>query len=420
MNDDINSEVKPLYLNRSFMLLMAARFVSQIGDRIHFFALTWYILNKIGTGSAVGTIMIFATAPSVIMGPFTGVIADRFDRRRIMIAMDTTRALIAVILGYLVMKDQAPLWSLYVGTGLLAMCSAMYFPTGQAMFPNLIDESQLLKANSLNSFLNSLAMIVGPVLGGILFGLVGTEGAFGLNGITFVFSALCEVFIIAPKLIKHAEVKVQDFKTNLVEGFRFIYRTKALLAMLLFGLTVNFFFFPIQDVIQPIIVKNIIKLSAEDYGKIIAFFPGGLLLSTLLIQLLPQPKKKYKFMLWSMFSQSMGLVLLALPILPIFMDSIAVERYFYLYCAIALIRGLAFGFTNVPMAVVNQKLTPDEFRGRVYALQGTFYQGLMPVSMGIAGFMSDVVPAYAICIFAGLAMGAACLIMFRVEGIKQI
>jgi hypothetical protein len=72
------------------------------------------------------------------------------------------------------------------------------------------------------------------------------------------------------------------------------------------------------------------------------------------------------------------------------------------------------------MQVVNQKLTPDEFRGRVYALQGTFYQGLMPISMGIAGFMVDVIPAFAICIFAGAAMGAACILMFKVEGIKQI
>lgn len=419
MSDDLR-EIKPIYFNRNFMLLMAARFVSQVGDRIHFFALTWYILNKIGTGSAVGTIMIFATAPSVIMGPFTGVLADRFDRRKIMIAMDTARAIIAVSLGYLVMRNQAPLWTLYLGTGLLAVCSAMYFPTGAAMFPNLVPDSQLLKANSLNSLLNSLAMIIGPVVGGILFGLVGTEGAFALNGTTFVFSALCEVFIIAPRLIKHAEVKMQDFKGNLIEGFKFVYQTKALLAMLLFGLVVNFFFFPVQDIIQPIIVKNIIKLSAEDYGKIIAFFPGGLLLSTLLIQILPQPKKKYKFMLWSMFSQSMGLILLALPILPAFMDSISAERYFYLYSGITLLRGLAFGFTNVPMQVVNQKLIPDEFRGRVYALQGTFYQGLMPLSMGIAGFMVDVVPAFAICIFAGLAMGTACLAMFKVKGIKQI
>jgi Na+/melibiose symporter-like transporter len=122
MSEDV-TEVKPLYFNRNFMLLMAARFVSQIGDRIHFFALTWYILNKIGTGSAVGTIMIFATAPSVIMGPFTGVLADRFDRRKIMIAMDAIRAIIAVTLGYLVIRDQAALWTLYLGTGLLAMCS---------------------------------------------------------------------------------------------------------------------------------------------------------------------------------------------------------------------------------------------------------------------------------------------------------
>ncbi len=413
-------EVKPLYFNRNFMLLMSARFVSQVGDRIHYFALTWYILNKIGTGSAVGTIMIFATLPSVIMGPFTGVLADRFDRRKIMIAMDSVRAVIAVILGYLVMRDQAPLWSLYLGTGLLAICGALYNPTGNALFPSLVQDSQLLKANSMNSLLSSLALIIGPVVGGILFGLAGTQGAFALNGTTFIFSALCEMFIVSPRLIKRVEVSIKDFRENILEGFKFVYKTKALLAMLLFGLVVNFFFYPVQDIIQPIIVKNIIKLNAEEYGRIIAFFPGGLLLSTLLIQVMPQPKKKYKFMLWSMFCQAMGLILLALPILPVFASGIDTERYFYLYCGITLLRGLAFGFTNVPMQVVNQKITPDEFRGRVYALQGTFYQGLMPIAMGIAGFMVDAVPAYGICIFAGAAMGIACLLMFRVEGIKQV
>lgn len=413
-------EIKPLYLNRNFVLLMAARFVSQVGDRIHFFALTWYILNKIGTGSAVGTIMIFATAPSVIIGPFTGVLADRFDRRKIMISMDVVRGLIAVSLGYLVLIDRAPLWTLYLGTGLLAICSAMYFPTGAAMFPNLVDDTQLMKANSTNSFLGSTSAIIGPVIGGILFGLVGTQGAFAVNGVTFAISALCEAFIIAPKLMRHGEATTADYWKNFTGGLKFVFKTKALFAMLIFGLIVNFFFFPIQDVVQPIVVKKILKLSAENYGTIVAFFPGGLLFSTLLIQVLPQSGKKYKFMLWSMFSQAMGLIMLAVPILPVFVNNISQEAFFYIYCAITLVRGMAFGFTNVPMQVVNQKLTPDEFRGRVYALQGTFYQGLMPISMGLVGFMTDVVPAYAICIFAGICMGAACLAMFRVEGIKQI
>ncbi|MGE5631851.1 MAG: MFS transporter [Caulobacteraceae bacterium] len=417
MND--TREVKPLYFNRNFVLLMAARFVSLIGDRIHFFALTWYILNKIGTGSAVGTIMIFSTAPSVIIGPFTGVLADRFDRRKIMIFMDAVRGAVAITLGYLVLIDRAPLWTLYAGTCILAICGAMYNPTSQALFPNLVGDTQLLNANSTASLLNSTSMILGPVIGGILFGIVGTQGSFAINAVTFVFSAVCEIFIVAPRIVKHADIKAKDFFNNLVEGFKFVYKTKALLAMLIFGSIVNFFFFPVQDVIQPIVVKNILLLSAEDYGKIVAFFPGGLLFSTLLIQLLPQPRKKYKFMLWSMFSQAMGLIVLAVPILPLLLNSTK-PNAFMLYCVITLFRGMAFGFTNVPMQVVNQKLTPDEFRGRVFALQSTFYQGLMPISMGLAGFMVDIFPAYAICIFAGVCMGAACLAMFRVEGIKQI
>ncbi len=412
--------VKPLYLNRNFVLLLAARFVSQMGDRIHFFALTWYILNRIGKGSAVGVIMIFATAPSVLIGPFTGVLADRFDRRTIMIWMDAVRAILALGLGYLVWIDCAPLWVLYVATCLLTICSAFYFPTGAAMFPNLVDESQLMKANSVNSFLLGLSSIMGPVVGGFFFSMAGTQGAFAINGATFLFSAVCEVFIVAPRLAKHMNVKAKAFFHNLKEGFVFVYRTKALFAMLIFGCVVNFFFFPIQDVIQPIIIKNVLNLSVEQYGTIIAFFPFGYLLSTLILNVMPQPKKKHKFMLWSMFSQSMGLILLAVPILPFMMMLLKPRDFFFIYCAIALIRGLAFGFTNVPMQVVNQKLTPDEFRGRVFALQGTFYQGLMPVAMGAAGIISDLVPAYWICLAAGICMGAACIAMFKVEGIKTV
>lgn len=415
-----STEVKPLHLNKNFILLIAARFVSQMGDRIHFFALTWYILNKIGKGSAVGMIMIFATAPSVLIGPFTGVLADRFDRRTIMIWMDAIRGGLAISLGYLVLIDHTPLWTLYVATGLLAICSAFYFPTGAAMFPNLVDESQLMKANSINSFLLGLSSILGPVIGGFFFGIAGTQGAFAINGATFLFSALCEVFIVAPRLVKHMNVKAKAFYNNLIEGFVFVYKTKALFAMLVFGCVVNFFFFPIQDVIQPIIIKNVLNLSAAEYGGIVAFFPFGYLLSTLIINVMPQPEKKHKFMLWSMFSQSMGLILLAVPILPVMTALFKPSQFFYIYCSIALIRGLAFGFTNVPMQVVNQKLTPDEFRGRVFALQGTFYQGLMPIAMGLAGFIADLMPVYWICIAAGICMGAACIAMFKVEGIKTI
>jgi hypothetical protein len=81
---------------------------------------------------------------------------------------------------------------------------------------------------------------------------------------------------------------------------------------------------------------------------------------------------------------------------------------------------LAFGFTNVPMQVVYQTLTPDEYRGRVFALQGTFFQSLIPLGMGIAGILINYFNEYTISIFSGVCMGIICLLMFKVKSIKEI
>ena len=383
-------------------------------------ALVWYILNKLGTGAAIGTIMIMATLPSVILGPFTGAIADRFDRRKIMLLMDTVRAIAAVTLGVFVLAGMANLPIIFSTTIVLSICNALYMPTSAALFPNLVRDDQLFRANSIASFLASFATCIGPAISGLIIAKFGVEGAFIINGASFIISAICEYKMrISEKLSDHP-LKVKDFLKRIVEGFSFVIHKPAILAMLLFGMSINFFFFPCHDVILPIIIKKILNMNAYQFGIIMSVFPLGMLISTLLLQILPQPEKKHKFMLWSMFSQALGLILLVLPITPFLFSKIN-EHYFYtIYIVIAFARGLAFGFSNVPMAVVNQRIVPNEFRGRVYALQSTCYQGLIPIAYGVAGFAVDIVPAHAVVIFAGICMGIVCLAMFKVKGIREI
>lgn len=406
--------------NRNFVLLSSARFISLMGDRIHGMALIWYILNRLGTGAAIGTIMIMATLPSVILGPFTGVIADRFDRRKIMLLMDSIRAVAAVSLGICVLMGIAYLPVIFAVTIILSVCNALYMPTTAALFPNLVRDEQLYRANSISSFLSSLATCIGPAVSGLIIAKFGVEGAFLINGITFILSGICEYkMVISEKLSDHA-LKVKDFLRRILEGFMFVKNKPAILAMLLFGMSINFFFFPCHDIILPIIIKKILNMNAEQFGIITSVFPLGLLVSTLLLQIIPQPEKKHKFMIWSMFGQAMGLILLALPITPFFFSRINEKYFLSVYIVIAFVRGLVFGFSNVPMAVVNQRIVPNEFRGRVYALQSTCYQGLIPIAYGVAGFAVDFVAPYLVVIIAGIGMGAVCLAMFRVKEIREI
>jgi MFS family permease len=373
------------------------------------------------SGGPLSIVLSLGTLPSLFLGPFTGVLADRFDRRKIMMIMDITRGSLAIFLSYLVSINQAPLWVLLVITMLLSVCGSMYFPASGALFPNLVHKSTLLKANSVASFLGTFAALIGQPISGQMYSIVNAKGAFFLNGLTYFFAAFMVFFVISPQVIKRIGLTPKKYFNDLTEGFKFIWKTKALVAMLLFGGAVNLFFWPIQNIIQPLIGKQILAFEPSQYTFFTMFFPAGMLLSTMLLQFLPSPKKKHKFMLWSMFSQSIGLIILAIPILPLFMQFRGeTSSFLYIYSTITLFRGLAFGFTNVPMQVVYQTLTPDEYRGRVFALQGTFFQSLIPLGMGIAGILINYFNEYTISIFSGVCMGIICLLMFKVKSIKEI
>ncbi len=423
LKSGVEVDIKPLGKNKNFVLVMIARFISLLGDSLHSFAVTWYIMAMYPTnsGAALALVLSLGSLPSLFLSPFTGVLSDRFDRKKIMIITDITRGSLAIFLSYLVSIDQAPLWVLLVFTMMLSVCSSMYYPASGALFPNLVHKETLFRANSVASFLGTFTGILGQSLSGPLYDFASASGNFFINGLTYFFAATLVSFIVSPQIVKRAGFTAKVYFNDLTEGFKFIWKSKALLVMLLFGGAVNLFFWPVQNIIQPLIGKQIISFSATQYSFFTMFFSVGFLLSTILLQFIPQPKKKNRFMLWSMFSQSIGLIIIAIPILPIFQQYRGqILLMLYTYITINLFRGLSFGFTNVPMQVVYQTLTPDEYRGRVFALQGTFFQSLIPLGMGLAGILVTYFSEYTIAIFAGVCMGIICLLMFRVKSIKDI
>ncbi len=423
LKSGVEVDIKPLGKNKNFVLVMIARFISLLGDSLHSFAVTWYIMAMYpsNSGAALALVLSLGSLPSLFLSPFTGVLSDRFDRKKIMIITDITRGSLAIFLSYLVSIDQAPLWVLLVFTMMLSVCSSMYYPASGALFPNLVHKETLFRANSVASFLGTFTGILGQSLSGPLYDFASASGNFFINGLTYFFAATLVSFIVSPQMVKRAGFTAKVYFNDLTEGFKFIWKSKALLVMLLFGGAVNLFFWPVQNIIQPLIGKQIISFSATQYSFFTMFFSVGFLLSTILLQFIPQPKKKNRFMLWSMFTQSIGLIIIAIPILPIFQQYRGqILLMLYTYVTINLFRGLSFGFTNVPMQVVYQTLTPDEYRGRVFALQGTFFQSLIPLGMGLAGILVTYFSEYTIAIFAGVCMAIICLLMFRVKSIKDI
>lgn len=178
-----------LLANRSFLLLWLAHATSQIGDRIHQIAVMWWSLRLDGHLADAGWVMVASTLPLVLFAPLGGALADRHDRRIVMLTCDLARALLAGGLAVLAYWQILTLPVLLAGTALLGAFTAVFIPAAMSIVPRLVPEKDLVRAGSLQELTIQLATIVGPAIGGLLVAAVGAPLAFAVNAATFVLSA---------------------------------------------------------------------------------------------------------------------------------------------------------------------------------------------------------------------------------------
>ena len=210
--------------NRSFRLLWLGQVVSQMGDWFDTIAVYTIALRLTGSGRAVALIMVARFLPSVVMGPLSGVVADRFSRRSIMITADLLRAI--VVLGFLLVRRPDQMWLIYVLTVLQLAFSAFFEPAKTAAIPSIVSDRELLSANAIASVTWSVMLTLGAALGGFVAGWFGTDAAFILDSVSFIASALLIASVTFPKRAARPKVKLTIGKalgvTDTLEGARYV------------------------------------------------------------------------------------------------------------------------------------------------------------------------------------------------------
>jgi len=206
-----------------------------MGDWFDTIALIAIILNLTGSGRNVSLLMIARFVPSFVFGPLSGVVADRFSRRTIMILSDLLRAL--VVLGFLLVRRADQLWLIYVLTVLQLVFSTFFEPARTAAVPSIVSDRELLPANAISSVTWSAMLTIGAAIGGVVTGLFGTKAAFLLDSLSFVASAAFIASVRFPKRPPRVRTKLSLGKalgiTDTVEGMRYVKHRPRVLAMLL-------------------------------------------------------------------------------------------------------------------------------------------------------------------------------------------
>ncbi|MGH3041737.1 MAG: MFS transporter [Gaiellaceae bacterium] len=400
--------LRPLRI-RDFALLWAGATVSLMGDGVYVVAIAWQVYTLSDSPTALSLVGLAWTLPLGLFVLVGGVISDRFERRRIMIAADIVRACAAGAIGALSLTGAIELWHLIALAAVFGTGEAFFGPAFTSIVPQIVPRHLLLQANSLDQFIRPFAfLLVGPALGGWLVAALGPGQAFVLDGATFLVSAL------AISLIRHRSQirsEVSEAQTSMLrelrEGLAFVKAHAWLWATLLAAAVFLLAYWGPIDVLVPYLVRNELGGDASDFGLVLACGGIGSILAALVLGQRGLPRRHITFMYSAWTIGSLALV------------GFGLAGTVWQMQAISFLEGAFFTAGMVVWGTLVQTLVPGELLGRVTSLDWFVSTSLVPVSFALTGPVSAVLGAQTTLIAAGIAAAIATIVFLFVPGVRD-
>lgn len=263
--------------SKDFLLVIIGQIISLFGNATIRFALPLYLLNQTGSSTLYGTVTACAFIPAILLSPAGGIIADRINKRNIMVILDFFTA--AVILTFSVLMNHMNLVLLLTVTLMLLYgIAGAYQPSVQASIPALVSQEHFMEANSIINAVSSFSSLLGPVLGGILYGTYGLKPVLWVCMICFFLSAVIEIFIHIPFVKQAAGGSVwETAMTDFTESARFIQKEKPVIGKVLLAVCgINLFLSAMITVGMPYMITEVLRFEAETGNRLYGFAEGAL------------------------------------------------------------------------------------------------------------------------------------------------
>jgi len=383
-----------IFRNKNFVLLWLGQLVSNVGSSMHTLAVMWYVLEVTGSTAKTGTSLVFTVLPFILLSPITGSLADRLDRKKIIVISDLTNGILVGIISLLLFTHNMELWMLYTLSALMSATNAFFSPAISAAIPSIIEKKDYVKANSLSQITRYGTSILGPALGGVLITIIGIPGLFLLNSISFLVSSFSESFIIIPK-VKRDVTKKASIKEDFKEGLKYAVSNKKLLHVIIVGgVIINFFFAPISLFIT-VFSRDILRLGSAGAGTLLgAMSIGGLVMSFLV----PLINKRF---------DHYTLMFIGLSLEGIFLSLFGFANNLYTSIGILVLLGGSFGIVNVSIGTVFQTIIPNNLMGRVSSIMGILCQVTIPLGYYLGGLILESYSVSTIVLISGVIVALA-------------
>jgi len=377
-----------------------------IGDSLYSLALMWLVLEKTGSTAIMATVAICSSVPAVILGPIAGTYADRVDRKRLLISMDFGRAILISLPAILLLFNALEVWHVFVIAVFLSIMSTFFNPTLSAFIPKIVETENLTRANSLTQFSFSISGILGPSLAGVLVALIGTSNVMFLDALSFAISAIAIIMIFV-KTEKVLTGERKRFFHELKEGFVYIKNEQAIFSIVLLACVLNFFVAPV-GIYMPVMAKKILNAGSEGFGFLASSVAVGGLLGSLLLSVVGNIKSKGMVIIGGIFFG--GLTLAFFGISPYLWSSL-------ILCGLV---GFFFSLGNIVISSVFQAMIPNQIQGRVFGTMGTLAMGLRPVSLALAGVLSDLFKVQVVIFASGVLIALGGMYGFFIKSLRKL
>ncbi len=369
----------------NFILLISGQLTSLFGNFILKLALSMYVLDVTGSAAVFAGILSLATIPTILLSPFGGILADRSNRRNIMVALDTLSG-VFVLCAVLLLTGQNDLSVISVLLVLLSILGAFETPTVQACIPTMLTGDNILKGNAVVNQIASLSYLTAPMLGGILYTAFGLRPVMLASVGCFFTTALFECFIrLSYERPPHEKGILSIIRQDFMESMHYMFREQSFVSKLLLLTAVSrFFVMGLLMVGLPFLVRAVLLLNARYYGAaesvlavatIIGSILAGLLSSKLKTRCIPA-----LLVLLGAFILPAGIAFL-FPVSPLLMYGITLLSFGGMQIIISI-------FSIYAVSLIQQR-TPNHLIGKVMAYTSAITLCVQPIGQMVYGFLFD-------------------------------
>jgi MFS family permease len=382
---------------RNFALYWMGFASSNLGRWMEQTGAVWLAWELTGSPVLLGVLGLVRGAPALAFTPIAGVIADRVDQRKILLATQATSLVLSLGLGLLVVTGQVELWHIYLQAAAQSAVFAFDMTTRQALFPRLVPRARIVQAVTLQSLAGRTSAMIGPAIGGIVIATLGVAAPFLLSTITnLVLMAGVAWMRRVPQVAARAAASI---RTELVEGLRYMLATPVLAGVL--KLEIVYALFQMNPVMVTIIGRDVLGVGPEGLGALLAADGVGALVGIAILLTVGPRARPGRFVIVTTMAYAGALVGFA-----------AAREYAVAFAALVL-AGMFDTLVATTRNSIMQLVAPPEMRGRVIGNHGLVVRGLPPLAQAQSGFVAGLIGGPWAIVAASAALAAGSIVAGR-------